>query len=131
MPRTPQTLSPTHPPIVREAVGTPLCEASVDMNQDSCERLQGNSPQMVEGEKLQRAVWLLKNRRRRRRGRSRSDCDDAMLEIILSSVLIRLHGDSDVFADAMSPPAGRSIGRVVNNTVDIERLKRRFFCCCR
>ena len=61
----------THHPIVCEAVGTLLCEANVDMNQDSCERLQGKSPQMVEGEKLQSAVWLLKNRRRRRR-RSRS-----------------------------------------------------------
>lgn len=61
--------SHTHPPFVCEAAGTLLCEANVDMNQDSCRRLQGKSPQMVEGEKLQSAVWLLKNRRRRRRRR--------------------------------------------------------------
>lgn len=83
MPKNPPQTLPhthTHNPIV--------CEASVDVNQDSCERLQGNSPQMVEGEKLQSAVWLLKNtgrRRRRRRGSERHHVFFFFLLLVLLS----------------------------------------------
>ncbi|KAF0021437.1 hypothetical protein F2P81_026310 [Scophthalmus maximus] len=43
------------------------------MNRDSCERLQGNSPQMVEAEKLQDAVWLLRNTRGREEEREEEE----------------------------------------------------------